>query len=220
MLILLFHFRYLSKDEKNKVDSSGCCPAVSNKNVVIILTTIITCKTLIMAHFFSRYNKEWTREKQTDKIYQLWGGRELSAEVQKAPPCLCHRCLVVAHGRRHFTVVYLHSSLFIQASKRTLGITFLTWSPQNMAVFPSTSATSERSLGQAWFFFLFVLKTHLFCLRTATFQFKAPTPNYRDNCRNARCILHHHHRMPPNAPSINSDELKKKKVTHEASTCT
>lgn len=169
-----------------------------------------------MALFFSRYNKEWTREKQTDKIYQLWGGRELSAEVQKAPPCLCHRCLVVAQGRRHFTVVYLYSSLFIQASKRTSGITFLTWSPQNMAVFPSTSATSERSLGQAWFFFCFVLKTHLFCLRTATFQFKAPTPNYRDNCRNARCILHHHHRMPPNAPSINSDELKKKKKKSNA----
>lgn len=82
-----------------------------------------------------------------------FGGKELSDEVQKAPPCLCHRCLVVAQGRRHFTVVYLHSSLFIQASKRTSGITFLTWSPQNVAVFPSTSATSERSLGQAWFFF-------------------------------------------------------------------
>lgn len=104
-----------------------------------------------------------------------------------------------------------YRSVLVQASKRTSGITFLTWSPQNMAVFPSTSATSERSLGQAWFFFFFVLKTHLFCLRTATFQFKAPTPNYRDNCRNARCILHHHHRMPPNAPSINSDEFKKKK---------
>lgn len=146
MLISLFHFRYLSKDEKNKVDSSGCCPAVSNKNVVIILTTIITCKTLIMAHFFPGITKnEHGKNKQTK--YTSFGGEgSYRLKCKKHHPAFA---IVVAQGRRHFTVVYLHSSLFIQASKRTSGITFLTWSPQNMAVFPSTSATSERSLGQA-----------------------------------------------------------------------
>lgn len=203
---------------RNKVDSSGCCPAVSNKNVVIILTTIITCKTLIMAHFFSRYNKEWTREKQTDKIYQLWGGRELSAEVQKALPCLCHRCLVVAQGRRHFTVVYLHSSLFIQASKRTSGITFLTWSPQNVAVFPSTSATSERSLGQAWFFFFFLKRIYFVCAQPH-FSSKPQhqtTETTAETQGASFIIITECHLMHQASIVMNL----KKKVTHEASTCT
>lgn len=59
---------------RNKVDSSGCCPAVSNKNVVIILTTIITCKTLIMAHFFPPgiTKNEHGKNKQTK--YTSFGG--------------------------------------------------------------------------------------------------------------------------------------------------